>query len=190
MQPLTRNRVTPEEYLALERAAEFRHELIDGQIVAMSGASRRHNLIAINLAREVSSQLRGRPCEVYATDMRVSVAPTGLYTYPDLTGLCGEPRFEDGHTDTLVNPAVIVEILSPSTEAYDRGEKFSQYRRLDSLVEYVLVAQDKLRVEHFRRRDTQWVLTELASPDAVLELESLGCAVRLADLYERVDFGL
>jgi Uma2 family endonuclease len=189
MQPLAQHHVTPEEYLALERASEFRSELIDGQIVAMSGTSRAHSLIVVNLAREISVQLRGRPCEIYIADMRVRVAPTGLYTYPDLAGLCGEPRLEDGHHDTLTNPALVIEVLSPSTEAYDRGEKFAQYRALDSLCEYVLVAQDRMRVEHYRRQEAQWVLTALDGPDAVLNLESIGCTVRLADIYEKVELG-
>src|SRR5206468_6291774 len=119
-------------------------EYINGQIYAMSGASREHNLIVVNLIRELSSQLRGRPCEVYASDMRVKVRPTGMYTYPDVVAVCGEPRFEDEQVDTLVNPAVIVEVLSPSTEAYDRGQKFAHYRKLESLTEYVLVAQNEV----------------------------------------------
>lgn len=189
MQPLAQHYVTPEDYLALERASEFRSELIDGQIVAMSGTSRAHSLIVVNLARELSVQLRGRPCELYIADMRVRVAPTELYTYPDLVALCGEPRLEDGHFDTLSNPTLVIEVLSPSTEAYDRGEKFAHYRGLDSLIEYVLVAQDKIRVEHYRRQDTQWLLTAFDGPDAVLSLESIGCTVRLGDIYEKVELG-
>jgi Uma2 family endonuclease len=189
MQPLAQHHVTPEEYLALERAAEFRSELIDGQIVAMSGASFGHNLIAGNLFGSLHYQLRGQPCRIFTVDLRVRVTPTGLYTYPDLVGLCAAPRFDDDQTDTLVNPELIVEVLSPSTEAYDRGEKFAQYRALDSLCEYVLVAQDRMRVEHYRRQEAQWVLTALDGPDAVLSLESIGCTVRLAEIYEKVDFG-
>ena len=125
-------RYTPEQYLALERRAEFRNEYDNGTIRAMSGASRLHNLIAGNLHGEIRSQLRDRPCESYVTDMRVRVTPAGLYTYPDVVVVCGEPRFEDGELDTLLNPTVLAEVLSPSTAAYDRGRKFAQYQRLDS----------------------------------------------------------
>src|SRR5947208_2413562 len=137
------------EYLDLERKAEVKSDYIAGRMFARSRANRRHNLIAGNLFGLLWSQLRGRGCEVCASDMRVKVSPTGMYTYPDIVGVCDEPRFEDGYTDTLLNPQVIVEVLSESTEAYDRGEKFAHYRRLDSLREYVLVAQAKLRVEHY-----------------------------------------
>src|SRR6476661_5007696 len=140
---------TSDQYLALEREAEYRSELVNGQIYSMSGASREHNLITTNLSREISTQLRGKPCETYSSDMRVKISPTGMYTYPDVTVACGEPRFEDDHVDTLLNPTVIVEVLSPSTEAYDRGEKFAHYRKLDTLSDYVLISQDKARVEHF-----------------------------------------
>lgn len=189
MQPLAHSRVAPEDYLALERAAPFKSELVGGQIVAMSGASLNHNRIVGNVFASLHAQTRGGSCEVFASDLRVSVAPTGLYTYPDVVGLYGEPRFDDEQTDTLVNPEVIVEVLSPSTEAYDRGEKFAQYRQLDSLVEYVLVAQDKMRVEHFRRHDSQWLLTALDGADAVLTLESIGCTVPLGEIYEKVELG-
>ena len=167
MSTLAQQYYTPEEYLALERKAEYKSEYINGEIYAMSGASRAHILITVNLTRELSTQLRGRPCEVYASDMRVKVSPTGMYTYPDVAAVCGEARFEDGQVDTLTNPSVIIEVLSPSTEAYDRGEKFAHYRKLQSLAEYVLVAQDKMRVEHFARhgeRGEQWVLTEISDP--------------------------
>lgn len=174
---------TPAEYLLRERAAEYKSEYRNGRIVAMTGASRRHNLIAGNLFSELRQQLRGRPCEAYMSDMRVKVSPTGLYTYPDVVVACGEIRFEDAHIDTLLNPTLIAEVLSPSTATYDRGEKFAQYRRLDSLQEYVLIAQDAVRVEHYRRQGDQWVPI---APDDVLTLATIGCRVSLADLYERV----
>jgi Uma2 family endonuclease len=182
------NFVTPGEYLELERKSEIRSEYIAGHIFAMSGASRRHNLIAVNFVREVSSQVRGRPCEVYMSDMRVKVSPTGMYTYPDIVAVCGEPRFEDAHIDTLLNPVVIVEVLSESTEAYDRGEKFAHYRRLDTLREYVLVAQDKVRVEHYVREGEQWILSEISDPESALHLASVDCHVALAAIYEKVEF--
>jgi Uma2 family endonuclease len=181
-------RYTPEEYLALERAAEHKSEYLDGQIYAMTGASRKHNLIAGNVFRELSTQLRRRPCEVYMSDMRVKVSETGLYTYPDVVAVCGEPRFEGAEVDTLLNPLTIIEVLSESTEAYDRGKKFAHYRRLELLAEYVLIAQDRMHVERYRRQGEQWVLTEVSEPDGLLPLESLGCMLRLQDIYERIEF--
>ena len=219
MSSVAKTYYTPEEYLALERKAEYKSEYINGQIFAMSGASRdhglitrasrEHNLIAGNLFGELRARLRGRPCEAYVSDMRVKVHPTGLYTYPDVVITCGEPIFEDRQLDTLTNPTVIIEVLSRSTEAYDRGEKFAHYRRLESLTDYVLVAQDKVRVEHFVRysppidkgdRDIAgrihgthglWVLAELdelEGPDGTLQLSSIGCSLILRDIYERVEF--
>ncbi|HEX9990194.1 MAG TPA: Uma2 family endonuclease [Chloroflexia bacterium] len=180
---------TPEEYLALERKAEYKSEYINGQIYAMSGASREHILIAVNVVSEIRSQFRGRTCEVYNSDVRVKVSPGGTYTYPDAAAVCGEPRFEDAAVDTLTNPTVIVEVLSPSTEAYDRGEKFRQYRRLESLAEYVLIAQDKVQVEHYARhgdKGDQWVLTEISDLGGTLHLASIGCGLALADIYDKV----
>lgn len=181
-------RIPPEEYLTLERRSEGRSEYVNGQVYAMTGASRAHNLIVWNIAGELRERFRGRPCEAYVSDMRVKVDPTGLYTYPDVAALCGEPRFEDAEVDTLLNPAVIIEVLSPSTEAYDRGEKFAHYRRLASLTEYVLLAQDRARAERYVRQGEGWVLTEISEPDGVLPLDALGCAVALRELYERVAF--
>ncbi len=178
-------RYTPEQYLALERKAPFRSEYFDGCITAMSGASRLHNLIAINLSRVISTQLLDRPCEVYASDMRVGVSPTGLYTYPDIVAVCGEPQLQDSELDTLLNPTVIVEVLSSSTEAYDRGNKFAHYRRLESLREYVLVAQDRVRVERYTRRGDEWVLAELSRLDDILHLASIGCEVALREIYTK-----
>ena len=181
--------VTPREYLELERKSEIRSEYIAGRIFVMSGASRRHNLIAVNLSREVSSQLRGKPCEAYVSDMRVKVAPTGMYTYPDIVAVCGEPRFEDAQVDTLLNPTVIIEVLSESTEAYDRGEKFAHYRRLETLREYVLVAQDKVRIEHYRRQEGgEWVLSEVSDAASTLHLPSIDCHVGVGAIYEKVEF--
>ena len=186
--PLAQPRVTPAEYLALERRAREKSEYVNGRIYAMAGAGRVHNLIAGNVFGELRTMLRGRPCETYMSEMRVKVQHTGMYTYPDVVALCGEPRLEDAELDTLLNPSVIVEVLSPSTESYDRGEKFAHYRRLDTLQEYVLVAQVKPRIEHFRREGDHWVLTEISDADGALTLSSLGCTLALADIYERVEF--
>lgn len=179
--------LTPAEYLAQERLAERKSEYLDGRVYAMAGAGRAHNLISVNIARHLGNQLAGRPCETYIADMRVKVSASGLYTYPDVTVACGAIQLEDQHADTLLNPSVIVEVLSPSTEKYDRGEKFAHYRRLPSLQEYVLVTQERMRVEHYARSGDQWVLTELNQPDAVLELPSIQCHVLLQDIYDKVE---
>ncbi len=179
---------TPEEYLILERKANYRSEYVNGQIIAMSGASRAHNLIASNFCREVSQQLRGRPCEAYISDMRVKVSNTGLYTYPDVVVACGDIRFEDTDNDTLLNPTVIVEVLSDSTEAYNRGEKFAHYRRVESLQEYLLVAQDCVRIEHYVRQGTQWVLSETNNLDESVHCATIDCTVLLQNIYDKVLF--
>ena len=181
--------LTPQQYLALERASEERSEYLDGEMVAMTGVSRNHALIAVNLGRELSSQLLDRPCEVYASDLRVQVSPTGLYTYPDVVVVCGEPRFEDEQLDTLLNPTVLIEVLSPTTESYDRGKKFEHYRTLDSLAEYLLVSQDHPRIERYlRQNDGLWLFGDAAGLDAVLTLPSIGCDLRLAGVYAKVRF--
>jgi Uma2 family endonuclease len=182
-------RYTAAEYLALERAATLgRSEFINGQIYAMSGASREHNLISGNVFGEIRNQLRGRPCEAYMNDMRVRVNVTGAYLYPDVVVVCGEPRFEDASVDTLTNPTVIIEVLSPSTEGFDRGGKFAHYRRLASLQEYVLIAQDRVSVERFVRRGEEWVLSEATEQSATILLAAIDCRLALADVYEKVSF--
>ena len=181
--------LTPEEYLAFEREAEVKHEYYAGEIFAFAGASRQHNLIVANVIRELGNEVKGRPCEVYPSDMRVRVSPTGLYTYPDVTVVCGEARFDDEHSDTLLNPTVIVEVLSPSTAGYDRGEKFEHYRKLESLQAYLVIAQDRVHVEHHMRQpDNQWLLSETDSVDDGIELPSIACRLLVADIYEKVEF--
>lgn len=184
--------LTPAEYLARERAAEGpRHEYWGGQVYAMTGAGRQHGRIVINLAAAVHRQFRDGPCEAFVGDMRVKVDATGLYTYPDLVAVCGEAAFEDAELDTLLNPDVIVEVLSRTTEGYDRGEKFRHYDRVPTLREYLLVAQTRIHAEH-RVRDggpgTPWVLTLHDGPEARVALRTIGCTLRLGDLYERVEF--
>lgn len=186
----SRPRLSPQDYLALERQSEWKSEYLEGEMVAMSGASRRHNLIVLNLARELSLALKGRACEAYVTDMRVRVADGVLYTYPDAVVVCGEPRFEDDQLDTLLNPTLIIEVLSPTTEAYDRGATFEHYQTLNSLREYVLVAQDKPRVEHFERQgDGQWLLTPVSGLDGRLLLPAIESDLALAEVYDKVAFG-
>ncbi len=184
-----KHRFTPAEYLELERAAEVKSEFINGEIFQMSGASRRHNLIVTNIVRELSTQLRGRPCETYAGDMRVRVSDAGLYTYPDVVAVCGKPSLEDRHFDTLMNPTLIVEVISPSTEAYDRGRKFEFYRKLPSLREYLVVSQDAPHVDRFVVDDLgRWSLTDASGLEDSFELTSVGCSLRLADVFDRIEF--
>ena len=181
-------RYTPEEYLVLERQAQCKSEYYAGDIFAMAGASRWHNLIVTNVVRELSLQLKERPCTTYPSDMRVKISPTGLYTYPDVTVVCGEAQFEDTQQDTLLNPTLIVEVLSESTEAYDRGGKFTHYRKLTSLMEYVLIAQTKPHVEHYvRQPDNRWLLAEADSLHQSLHLPSTDCHLVLAEVYDKVD---
>ncbi len=182
--------LSPEEYLAFERQAETRSEYYEGEMFAMTGGSRRHNLIVTNVVRELSLQLKKRSCEVYSNDQRVRIPETGLYTYPDIVVACGEPRFEDESFDTLLNPLLIVEILSPTTEAYDRGKKFENYRTIGSLAEYVLVSQDEPRVEQFLRQDgNHWLFTAFAGLEATIPLSSIQCELALAEIYDKVGLG-
>jgi Uma2 family endonuclease len=155
---------------------------------AMSGAREAHNLIQGNLYVELRRQLRQRACRFYTSDMRVRVNASGLYTYPDATALCGEPLFLDDVRDTLLNPHLIVEILSPSTEAYDRGRKFGHYRTVESLREYLLISAERVSAELFiRQADGRWLLSAATNMEDVLDLQSVGCGIALADLYEDVD---
>lgn len=179
--------LTPEEYLAFERKATTKHEYLNGQIIAMSGASREHNLIIVNTVNQLYTQLIDGACETYVSEMRVKNYQTNSYTYPDIVVVCDEPRFEDDVFDTLLNPIVLIEVLSPSTEAYDRGEKFAHYRQIASLQEYVLVSQERIGVEHYLRQGTQWLLTEFRGLQEVLSLISIGCELRLQDIYRRVE---
>jgi Uma2 family endonuclease len=182
-----RSRLTAQQYLEIERRAEYKSEFLNGEMFAMSGASRAHHLITGNVSSSLHVQLRGRPYETYASDMRVKVSETGLYTYPDVVVVCGAAEFEDAHVDTLLNPTAIVEVLSPSTEAYDRGEKFAQFRELASLREYVLIAQDRPRVERFRRaQGKEWLFAAVDGLEGTVHLTSIGCDLALADVYERV----
>ena len=189
MSTALKKRYTPEEYLALERAAEFKSEYFNGQIFARAGATRQHCRISANVVIEVGRQLRDTPCEVFGSDLRVKVAPTGLYTYPDATIAYGEQRFEDQELDILLNPKVIFEVLSKSTEAYERGKKFDHYRQIATLTESVLISQSEPLVERYvRQPDGSWRLTVLKGLDAMLELETVPCRLRLADMYFKVSF--
>lgn len=182
-----KERFTPEQYLDIDRKSEYKNEYFDGEIFAMTGASRRHNLISVNVATALNNQLINRECEVYASDMRVKVDSTGLYTYPDVVVACGAPRFEDSEVDTLMNPIVIIEVLSKTTEGYDRGDKFEQYRSIESLTEVVLIAQDKHHVECYRRQGNgQWTLTDTNNLLDKVKLTSIECELSLNQIYRKV----
>ena len=183
---LEKNRYTTEDYLTLERSASYKSEFHDGQIVAMTGASRKHNLVSGNIYRELSLQLKKRPCEAYINDMRVKAAQANSYHYPDIAVVCGTPQFEDAQVDTLLNPTLLVEVLSPSTEAYDRGGKFAHYRNIGSLQEYLLVAQDQSGIERYVRQGDVWILTEAEGLEASVPLESIDCVLSLREVYEKV----
>ena len=169
-----------------ERRAEYKSEYFAGEIVAMAGAKRRHNLISSNVAVSLGTQLREKPCEMYSNDMRVQADGEKQYSYPDVVVVCGEPQFRDGREDTLLNPTVIVEVLSPSTESRDRGEKFLRYRQIESLTDYLLVAQNERRVEQFTKQpDGSWRMVETFDAGAV-RLDPVGCTLSLADIYNKV----
>lgn len=188
MSSQTSSNYTPLQYLAIERAARQKSEYLNGEVFAMGGAGERHNLIAGNVFASLHSQMRGKPCKVYSSDMRVRVSATGLYTYPDVVALCGEASFDDEQQDTLLNPIIIIEVLSKSTEGYDRGEKFAHYRRLESLREYVLISQDESRVEHYMRQsDNQWLMSEVTQLQQSLNLPSIHCSLRITDVYDKVE---
>lgn len=179
--------ITPEEYLAIERAAEYKNEYVNGEIFAMTGASRKHNLIVGNIAGELREQLKGKPCEVYPGEMRVKAPASRAYVYPDVVVVCQDPELEDDYLDTLLNPTLVVEVLSKSTASYNRLAKSAYYRTIESLAEYLLVAQEEYRVEQYvKQADGRWLLSDVRSLDAVLELNSIGCSLTLRDLYERV----
>ncbi len=188
MAALPLQRLSAAEYLALEREAETKSEFWNGEIFAMAGASREHNLIAMAVGAAIYPQLKG--CELYGSDMRVRVPATDLYTYPDLVIVCEPPRFDEADVDTLVNPTFLVEVLSPSTEDYDRGRKPAHYRTIPSLAGYLLIAQDRVHVELVTRQsDGRWLLTEVEDPNAVLELPLSGARLAVADLYARMPPG-
>lgn len=181
-------RLTPADYLAFERRADYKSEYLAGEIFAMVGASEPHNLIVANVIAELRQQLKKRPCKVYPSDMRVKVSPTGLYTYPDVTVLCGQAQFDDERRDTLLNPTLIIEVLSDSTEGYDRGKKFEHYRKLESLTEYVLIAQDRCHIESYRRQSNgQWLLVEVTDPQSRIPLPAIDGELALAEVYDKVD---
>jgi Uma2 family endonuclease len=183
--------LTAEQYLEIERKAEFRSEYFDGEMFAKAGSNQAHNLVVVNLMAELHRQLRSRPCQVYLVDMRVHMPTTGACMYPDLIAVCGESRFLDDEEDTLLNPGLLIEVLSPSTEACDRGRKFEHYRSIESLREYLLVASDRMHADLYTRQpDGRWLLTSADKLEDSLTLESVGAQLTLADLYEKVEWGI
>jgi Uma2 family endonuclease len=182
-------RLTVEEYLAQELVAEFKSEYFDGETFAMAGPSRRHGLIVTNLSAELRQALRKKPCNVYSTDIRLGIPKSNLYTYPDVMVTCGKEEVRDETSETLLNPVLIIEVLSESKKDYDRGGKFEHYRPLDSLREYLTVAQDKVHVEQWvRQPDNRWLLTEHSQAGATLSL-SIDVDLKLSDIYEKVSLG-
>lgn len=188
---------TVEEYLALERLAEERHEYLDGLIYAMAGESAEHGIVCVNLTRIVSTQLLGTPCQVFSKDMKIRSGPDpksrrltkGLFSYPDLVVVGGELEFNDKYREVLLNPTVIIEVLSPTTEAFDRGEKFWRFRsHLSSLKDYVMVSQSMPMIDHCVNRAGEWVLSTVSGLESSLEIASIGCSLRLADVYDRISF--
>jgi Uma2 family endonuclease len=178
-------KLTEAEYLAIERKAETKSEFFRGEMFALAGTSPRHNVIAGNIFAALHAQLRGSPCRAYFSDLRAKAGHAGLYTYPDIVVVCGDARFEDAELDTLLNPKLIVEVLSPTTEGYDRGKKFEMYRTIESFTEYVLISQDRVHVErHVKLADASWRMTETAERGAVIELETGPCRLSVADVYE------
>ncbi|MBI4749068.1 MAG: Uma2 family endonuclease [Acidobacteria bacterium] len=189
MSSTPKHQLTEAEYLAIERRAEFRSEFYRGEMFAMAGTSRHHNRIVTNLVARLDQQLRDRPCNVYSNDMRILIPNAGLYTYPDIVITCGTEQFLDDTEDTLLNPLVIIEVLSDSTEAYDRGRKFEQYQKIASLQTYVLVAQNAQRVEQYARQaDSKfWTYSESHEAGDVITIGAINCELKLEDVYSKVE---
>lgn len=188
MTPLPKPSYDFEEYLATERNQEIRNEYVAGEVYAMTGAKEGHNLIVVNLASELRTRFKQRPCRVFANDMKVRIDLADACTYPDLVALCGERQFHDGRRDAITNPALIVEVLSESTEAYDRGDKFALYRRLPSLREYLLISQEHMAAELYTRQpDGRWLLSTFDRAEQEIALESVDCSVPMAEIYDKVE---
>jgi Uma2 family endonuclease len=178
--------LTPEEYLTLERKAEYKSEYVDGVMYAMAGGSERHNLIAANIIISIGVQLRNRPCRVYPSDLKVRVPNSKRFFYPDVSVVCDETRFADDEKDVILNPILIVEVLSESTAAYDRGKKFLSYQQIDSLQEYLLVSQDEVIVEHYvRQSNDTWIYTKAIGLEETIVLPSIECEAALRDIYDK-----
>ncbi len=189
MSAIEKRRGTAEEYVASDAASDVKHEFIAGEIYAASGASQKHNIIVSNTFITIGMQLRGRPCIVYPSDMLVHVTSTNDYFYPDISVVCGDSDIVHNRQDMLLNPTLVIEVLSPSTEKLDRGRKFFSYRTLDSLQEYLLIAQDEILVERFvRQADGQWLFSDATALDAVVKLRSISCQLALNEVHDKISF--
>lgn len=183
--------ITPEEYLALEDKADYKSEYFNGEIFAMAGSTPEHDHLIDDFMSNVYRQVEEGPCETFTGNMRVKVSPTGLYTYPDGSVVCGEARFEGGAVKSLLNPIMVLEVLSASTEAYDRGGKFAHYKTIYSLVYYVLVTTDRPCVEVFtRQNDQDWLYREITGLDGRVDLPEIGCHLSMSRIYRRIQFPL
>jgi len=181
--------ISPEEYLNIERRATFRSEYINGEMFAMAGATRQHNRIASNVVSEINQRIKSRDCNIYSSDLRVHVPSTGYFTYPDIVITCGKEEFTDDYNDVLVNPLVIMEILSDSTAAIDRGRKFEQYRELASFAEYLLIEQRVPRIEQYILQDSQdWMYRDIRGIDGQVRIEKIDCTLLMSDIYHKVEF--
>lgn len=189
MSALPKTTLTPAEYLEIERAAEFRSEFFDGEMFAMAGGTENHNLITLNVAGELRAHFRNRPCRTYSENMRVQIDASGRYTYPGVVALCSPPRFADEVRDTLLNPELIVEVLSSSTRRYNLGTKFIRYQSIASLTEYVLIAQEEPAILRYNRQPGgTWIVTFFHGLDSAIELQSVGCVLPLGEIYRNVEF--
>ncbi len=188
MSALPEQHISLEEYFKLEETSEIKYEYYQGKIFALAGASENHDLIAMAVGRCLGNQLDDTPCRPYSSDFRLKIEAMKVYTYPDISVICGETRLADGRQDVFTNPTVLIEILSESTEAYDRGQKTEFYRTIPSLREYLLIAQHRPHVERYRRQDADWLLTEYSTLAAEVMLDSIGCTLSLATIYKGVRF--
>ena len=181
-------KLTPEEYLEIERNAEFKSEYYNGEMFALAGASYVHNKISSNIHVSLANQLKGKVCQVFQSDLKIREQISGLFTYPDIVTICGKPEFYDEEKDVIVNPTVIMEVLSKSTETYDRGFKFELYRRIDTLKDYFMVSQEKVSIEYYSRNaDNSWTLKEFNDINQSIEIKSIECILEIKDVYYNVD---
>ncbi|MCI5151332.1 MAG: Uma2 family endonuclease [Candidatus Electrothrix sp. MAN1_4] len=180
--------MSPEEYLNIERRSTHRSEYVDGEMFAMAGATRQHNRISSNLVSEINQHIKSGDCNIYSSDLRVHVPSTGYFTYPDIVITCGKEEWTDTHNDVLVNPLVIIEILSDSTASIDRGKKFEQYRELASFVEYLLIEQRTPHIEQYILYDAQeWRYRTIRGIDEQIIIQAIDCTLLLCDIYHKVD---
>lgn len=188
MSALPEQYLSLEEYFKLDETSDNKHEYYQGAVFAMTGASKNHNLITLDVGSSLLTQLTGKPCQPYPSDFRLKIEAFELYTYPDLSVICGDTQLADGRRDTFVNPTVLIEVLSESTETYDRGKKAEFYRTIPTLQEYLFIAQDRPHVERYRRQERGWLFTEYWSLDEEVSLDFIGCTLSLAAIYRRVHF--